>query len=241
VGATTIAVNLALQLSESTQGHVALLDLNLRGGQSAIMLGARPGAGLRNALEHPDDTDALLLERVGIPVGERMRIIAADEPFEVDPAPTAAGVANILALLRQRFNVIIVDMPMPPSAAARQALLLARHAVMVMGPDVGSLHNAGQAKRMITGLIGSGRTLTVLNRADAPGALKPDLVVEGLGAAPDMVIPDLPKPLAQAANLGLPALRSCPALRRALAPLTQEISGVAQGGKRGLFRRLTGR
>ncbi len=241
VGATTIAVNLAVQLSETTQGHIALLDLNLRGGQAAIMLGAKPGPGLRNALEHPDDADALLLERVGIPIGERIRVIAADEPFENDPMPTAAGVANILAILRQRFNVIIVDMPMPPTAAERQALLLARHALMVIGPDVGSLHNAGQAKRMITGLIGSGRTLTILNRSDAPGTLKNDLVTEGLGVAPDMMIPDLQKPLAQAANLGLPALRSCPALRRALEPLTQEISGIALRGKSSLFQRLTGR
>ena len=241
VGATTIAVNLALQLSESTQGHIALLDLNLRGGQTAIMLGARPGPGLRNALEHPEDVDALLLERVAIPIGERIRVIAADEPFDTDPTPTAAGITSILTLLRQRFNVIIVDMPMPPSPADRQALLLARQAVLVLGPDVGSLHNAEQTKRMITGLIGGGRTLTVLNRADAPGALKTEMVTEGLGAAPDVIIPDLPKPLSQAANLGQPALRSCPALRRALAPLTQEISGIAQRGKGSLFRRLTGR
>lgn len=241
VGATTIAVNLALHLAESTQGHIAVLDLNLRGGQSAIMLGVRPGPGLRNALEHPDDTDALLLERVGIPIGERLRIIAADESYDVDPAPTAAGVSNVLNLLRQRFNVIIVDMPLPANAAERQALLSARHALMVVGPDVGSLHNARQVRRMITGLIGSGRTLTVLNRSDAPGALKTDLIVEGLGAAPDVMIPDLSKPLAQAANLGLPALKSCTPLRWALAPLTQEISGIAQRGKGGLFRRLTGR
>jgi pilus assembly protein CpaE len=238
VGATTVAVNLAMQVAEQTHGHVALLDLNLRGGQAAIMLGARPGAGLRNALERPDEADALLFERVAIPIGDRLRIIAADETFDTDPMPTAAGVANILTLLQQRFNVIIVDMPMPPSAAERQALLLARQALLVMGPDIGSLHNAEQAKRMITALIGGGRTLTVLNRADAPGALKMDFILEGLGSPPDAIIPNLAKPLARAANLGRPALRESPALQKALGPLTQEISGVAQRGGGGLFRRL---
>jgi pilus assembly protein CpaE len=241
VGATTVAVNLALHLAETTRGHVALLDLKLRGGQVAMMLGGRPGTGLRNALERPEDADTLLLERVAIPIGDRVRVFAADEGFDSDPAPTATGVAHILGLLRQRFNVIVVDVPMPPSPAERQALVLARHALVVMGPDVGSLHNAELTRQMITGLIGGGRTMTVVNRAGLPGALKRDLIAEGLGAPPDIVIPDLPKPLARAANLGRPALEESAALRRALAPLTQEISGIAQRRKGGLFGRLFGR
>jgi pilus assembly protein CpaE len=68
--------------------------------------------------------------------------------------------------------------------------------------------------------------MTVLNRAGAPGLLKTKLVEEGLGAAPDVVVPDLPNQLPRAANLGRPALRESAALRRALAPLTQEVSAV---------------
>ena len=40
----------------------------LRGGTAAMMLGARPGSGMRAALEEPDRVDALFLDRVGIPV-----------------------------------------------------------------------------------------------------------------------------------------------------------------------------
>jgi pilus assembly protein CpaE len=64
-------------------------------------------------------------------------------------------------------------------------------------------------------------------------------VAEGLGAKPDVIIPDLPKQLPRAANLGRPALTESAALRRALAPLTQEISGIEQRLKRGgLFGRM---
>jgi len=241
VGTTTVAVNLALQISEQTRGHVALLDLHLRGGHAAMMLGARPGAGLRLALEDPDRADSLFLERVAFPVGDRLRVIAAEEPFEADPEPSPAGITRVLELLRQRFNVIVVDLPTPPSPAERQVLLLARHALVVFGPDVGSLRDAEQARRMITAHIGSGRTMMVLNRAKMPGALKQELIQEGLGGKPEVVIPDLPRQLPRAANLGRPALRDSSALRRALAPLTQEISGinVRQGGSLigRLFRR----
>ncbi len=225
-GATTIAVNLALQVSEQTRSHVALLDLHLRGGHAAMMLGARPGPGLRAALEDPEHVDGLLLDRVAISVGDRMRIIAADEPIEADPTPTAAGITRVLKLLRQRFNVIIIDMPIPPTSAEREALLLARQALIVLNPDVASLRDAQQAKRMINTQIGAGRILSVLNRATMPGALSLAMVEEGLGEKPEVIIPDLSKQLMRAANLGRPALNDCSALGRALTPLTQEISGV---------------
>ena len=231
VGGTTVAVNLALQVSQQTRGHVALLDLNLRGGHAAMMLGVSPGAGLRLALEEPGRVDGLLLERTAIGVGERLRVIAADEPFDSEPSPTAAGVQRVMDLLRQRFNVIIVDLPMPPSPAERQVLLLARQVLMVLGPDVGSLRDAQHVRRLIAAHVGAGRTMTVLNRATMPSALKASLMEEGLGAKPEVVIPDLPH-LVRSANLGVPALAGSAALRRALAPLTQEISGIEQKRKR---------
>src|SRR5262249_24607632 len=63
VGATSIAINLALQLAETTKAKVALLDLHLQGGETAVMLGVRPGPGLRIALENPARADTLFLER----------------------------------------------------------------------------------------------------------------------------------------------------------------------------------
>ena len=69
VGATTIAVNTALELARLAKGHIALLDLHLQGGAAALMLSARPGPGLRIALEDPERADALFLERTAIAVG----------------------------------------------------------------------------------------------------------------------------------------------------------------------------
>lgn len=242
VGATTVAVNLALQVAERTRGQVAVLDLHLRGGHAAMMMGVRATPGLRLALEEPQRTDALLLERIALPVGDRLHVIAAEEAFDSDPTPTPEGVARVMELLRQRFNVVVVDMPIRPSAAERQALLVARHALVVLGPDLASLRDGEQTRRMISEMIGAGRTMMVLNRANTPGALQMAMVKEALGTLPDAVIPDLPRVLPQAANMGSPALSRSTALQRALAPVTQEISGVGTRGGRGsligrLFRR----
>ena len=226
VGTTTIAVNLALQVANETRSHVALLDLHLRGGHAAMLLGEQPVPGLRAALENPEHVDGLLLDRVAIAIGDRLRVIAAEEPMDSEPAPTPAGVKQVVNLLRQRFNVIIIDMPMPPSAAEREALLLARQALLVLNPEVASLRDAQQIKRLINAQIGGGRILTILNKSTMPGALSLDMVKQGLGSKPEVIIPDLAKALVRSANLGKPAVHECQPLSRALMPLTQEASGA---------------
>ncbi|GGC50884.1 pilus assembly protein CpaE [Siccirubricoccus deserti] len=240
-GATTVAVNLAVQLSEASRGHVALLDLHLRGGTAGLMLGVRPGTGLRVALEQPDRVDALFLERAGIPIDDRLRLVAAEEPMDSLPQPAEVGVQRVLEMLRQRFNFIVVDLPMPPGPAERAVLAAARHCVLVLGPDIAGIRDT-LALRKLLGTSGSSRATIVLNRAGLPGSLKPKLIEEGLGAPPDVTIPDLPRHLPRAANLGRPASRETPALRRAMAPLLQEIATVpVAGAKASLLGRLFGR
>ncbi|PZW48411.1 pilus assembly protein CpaE [Humitalea rosea] len=239
-GATTIAVNLAVQLSESSRGHVALLDLHLRGGTAGLMLGVRPGTGLRVALEEPDRVDALFLDRVGIPIDDRLRLIAADEPMDSMPKPSEVGVQRVLEMLRHRFNFVVLDLPMPPTPAGMIALAAARHCVLVLGPDIAGIRDT-LALRKLVNTGGSSRATIVLNRAGLPGGLKLKLVEEGLGMAPDVVIPDLPRHLPRAANLGRPAVRETPALRRAMEPLMQEIAAVAASGiPSSFFARLFG-
>jgi pilus assembly protein CpaE len=240
-GTTTVAVNLALQLADAGHGHVALMDLHLRGGTCAMMLGARCGAGLRIALEDPDRVDALFLDRSAVPVEERVRLIAAEEPMEAAPRPTEVGVQRVLEMLKLRFNHVVVDIRMPPGAIERQVMSMARHKVLVTVPHVAGLRDA-VALRALMRTEGSAGVLTVLNRAGQPGGMTMKLVEEGLGAPPDAVIPDLPRQLPRAANLGRPALRETPALRRALAPLAREILAVRAVAERtSLLDRLLGR
>lgn len=240
-GATTVAVNLAVQLTETGRGHVALLDLHLRGGTAGMMLGVRPGTGLRVALEEPDRVDALFLDRVGIPIGDRLRLIAAEEPMESMPRPAEVGVQRVMEMLRHRFNYVVIDLPMPPGPAERIALAAARHCVLVFGPDIAGIRDA-LALRKLVGIGASSRATLVLNRAGMPGGLKGKLIEEGLGAPPDVMIPDLPRQLPNAANLGRPASRESPVLRRAMAPLMQEIVGApASEAAVSLLGRLFGR
>jgi pilus assembly protein CpaE len=244
VGTTTVAVNLALQLSAATRGHVALLDLHLRQGAAALMLGVKPVGGLRLALEQPGRADALFLDRVAVEINERLRLIAAEESLEGMPSPTPDGMRGVVDLLRGRFNYVVMDVPMPATLAEMQALRTARHLLVVMAPDLAGIRDADRLRHLAAGL-GISNTTIVLNRLGMPGGLKMPLMEQGLGGKPTVQIPELGKQLGRAANLGKPALGECTPFRKAMALLAQEVSGAAahrmQAGGQSFLARMLGR
>ena len=246
VGATTLAVNSILQLAGMSQnqsvGQLALLDLHLQDGSAAMMLGARPGTGLRVALEDPTRSDALFLERATIAIDQRLHLVAADEASDSAAPVTSEGVVHVFDVLRRRFNFIFVDVPMPVPPEMRMVLRLAWHVVVVLHPDLPGLRDAHALRQAATQAAGTDRVFTVLNRADMRGALKRDLVERGLGRAPDFVIPDLGGRMTEAVNLGKPALTHVPALRRHVLPLVREVVGLpAETPGRWLLSRLVSR
>lgn len=236
-GATSIAINLALQLAETTKAKVALLDLHLQGGETAVMLGVRPGPGLRIALENPMRADTLFLERAAIEVNERVCLVSADEDLDAQLEITEAGVRHVLGLLRQRFNYIVVDVPVPFPPSIYPVITLSRHVMVLLEAEVTGLRNAHALRAAVTNIAGKDRVFTLLNRAGRPGGLPRAAVVKALGAEPDIVVPDLGKGMTEAVNLGIPALKHVRKLRRHLTPIVREISGV--GAERdGWWRRV---
>jgi pilus assembly protein CpaE len=238
-GATSIAINLALQLAETTKAKVALLDLHLQGGETAVMLGVRPGPGLRIALENPMRADTLFLERAAISVNERVCLISADEDLDARLNITEAGVRHVLGLLRQRFNYVVVDMPVPFPPSLNPVITFSRHVLVLLEAEVTGLRNAHALRAAVTSIAGRDRVFTLLNRANRAGGLPRATIVKALGAEPDMVIPDLGKRMTEAVNLGIPALKHVSGLRRHLAPVVREITGVG-AERKGRLRRLLG-
>jgi pilus assembly protein CpaE len=225
-GSTTIAVSTAIELARVAKGSVVLLDLNLQQGAAALMLGAHPGPGLRIALEDPAQADTLLLERTAIQIEPRMCLIAADESLESGISITEAGVTQLLSLVRRKFNFIVVDLPMPLRPELHQVLTLARQVVLVLEPDVASLRNARVIRQLATTMSGADRVVNVLNRANMKGGLPRPVVEKALGSPLSLVIPELGKRMPESMNVGIPAIRRVPALRKLLAPLIREIAGI---------------
>jgi pilus assembly protein CpaE len=241
VGASTIAANLAWHLGEEARRHTVLFDADLHGGGAALLLGARTTNGLRTALEHPERVDELFVERTAQPVGDRLHVLAAEEkPGEAVVALPGAA-ARLIAMLRRRYNFVVVDLPARSAPAAREVLDMAHQRVLVTDPSLAGAREMLRYAAIPNAPTQSRRAFTVLNRAGQPGMLTAAQVKEAMGEEPDLVIPWLPKVLPAAADLGEAAGARRGPFRAGLLKLVQEVASIRAEGeeaeKKGLFAR----
>ena len=205
VGASTIATNLAWFFGVTARKHTVLLDADLHFGVTSFLLNVPPGKGLCTALQTPDRIDTLLAERAAQPVTDRLHVLAGQEPLGEahEHAPRAAEALS--EALRRRYNFIIADVAFRPLALNRELLDLAFRRVLVMDPTLASIRDALRMMAMRPGPAQTRRPIIVLNRQGLPGALNRRQFEDALKAKVDIVIPDLPKQVGQAATLGKPA------------------------------------
>jgi pilus assembly protein CpaE len=150
---------------------------------------------------------------------------------------TEAGIQHVLRLLRKRFNYIVVDVPVPLTPAIQPVIALSRHVLVLLEAEVTGLRNARALHAAVSMISSKNKVFTVLNRSTRAGGLPLDAIVKGLEAQPDIMIPDLGSGMTQAVNRGVPAIRHVPKLRRYLAPIVREITGMETAGADGWFGR----
>lgn len=234
-GASLIAANLAWHLGVERNRHTVLLDADLHRGTGAFLLNTPPSPGLQSALETPERIDALLAERAAQPVSERLHVLASEAALGTTPGYSEGAAASLMAALRRRYNFIVADVPFTGAQFNRDLLDLANQRVIVMLPSLVSIRDALRLLGLKVATKQAERPVLVLNRLGMPGGLLRRQVEETLGAKVDLAIPDLPRVVSNATNLGEPAAAARSALRTAILELTGQVasSGLLDAGKRG--------
>ncbi|MDB5366086.1 MAG: two-component response regulator [Rhodospirillales bacterium] len=236
IGATTIAVNLAWYLANVRARRVALLDLDLQGGDCAMMLESKPGPGLREALENPHRIDDRLLERTLIACGEHLFVLSAEEPLREELRFEPEAVQILIAALQTKFHYVIVDLPRAPSAIGQRAIDLAAIRIIVADETIRS---AREIVRM-RGLLGDASTerdnLLVVNRSGErrPGFIPHKDFAGAIEMQPIVEIPVQNLATGTPATYGKPAAAGRGKMAEAMASLAVEVSGrhAVKSGRR---------
>ena len=250
VGASTIAVNLAWYFGVAARRHTVLLDSDLHFGTASFLLNVPPGRGLSAALQAPERIDTLLAERAATPVDDRLHVLATQEPLGDMPdiAPRTADL--LMHALRRRYNFIVADVPFRPLPLNRELMDLAHRRILVMEPTLAGVRDALRLTSMRC--VGhNSRPILVLNRVGLPGGLNRRQIEEALKQKIDVAIPDLPKPIGQAATLGKPAAAVKGPFQTAIKELSDQVAGsrlleatddafLSKSGKKGIFAKLFG-
>ncbi|MEJ7833479.1 MAG: AAA family ATPase [Nocardioides sp.] len=184
VGKTTMAVNLALALTEHGAHRVCLVDLDLAFGDVAITMQLFPSHSIEQAVGSEDSIDLQLLDGLLTRHQDSLMVLAAPAHPDVRERVTPVLVSRILRTLREGFDYIVVDTAPALDDQTLTALDETDECVIVATLDVPTLKNVKVALETLEVLdIARGHRHLLLNRADDAVGIGVDKVEAILGMA----------------------------------------------------------
>lgn len=199
VGTTTVAVNLAATFARDFNQPTALLDLDPYFGCTALAMDLMPGRGLRDALEKPDRVDALFLERVMVKPFSHLSVLSAEEALTETIAMQANAGEMVMAALREKFQIIVADVPRQMNPLTRHILSQADQVILVAEPQVTALRDSLRLKDYLVDGLKRPAPLVVLNRV-------------GLSSANEITARDFEKNYGHAVSASLPFMHEAVAV-----------------------------
>jgi pilus assembly protein CpaE len=210
-GASTLAVNLALSLS-NLWGRTILLDLTMTAGQVALMLNMnlrRTWVDIARFKAGEVDMDSL--QSVISRHDSGLSFIAA--PTFPDEGEFLRGdnLATVLSLLKKQYDYIIADLPHDFSEVALTALDAADLILMVGTPDMASIRATAAALDSYTKLgYPKEKIRPLLNAIFPRSSLSREKIEAAMGMDFVASIPHVPDVVVEAINLGRPLVHEKP-------------------------------
>ena len=224
-GATLVACQLAAALHARGE-RTAVVDLNLPLGDVALHFDVHPAYTLANIGRESDKLDSTYLRTLLQGRPEGVQILAAPSHAEEADLVRGIHVDRVLALLRQDFDWVIVDVSRDWGERTVRALDLADQILLVTLLDVPTLSHTRQHMDLLARLGHAGDRVRLLtNRHGAGESVSDRDLVEFLDREPDFRIPNDYRVSVEAVNRGLSVAEVAPrsAVSRSFAELAESL------------------
>jgi pilus assembly protein CpaE len=223
VGKTTLAVNLAIALSDKGRKRVCVVDLDLGFGDIAITLQLIPARTIADTVHFESGLDFGVLEPLLTPHGTGISALVAPVQPDAKDAIPASLVGRILNLLKANFDFVVVDTAPTFDEFVLQAFDETDQLLLVTTLDVPTLKNVKIAVETLDLLnFPKPRRHLVLNRADDKVGLSAEEVESTLAMKIEVSIPTSSQ-VANATNSGEPITSALPKH-----PVSQAVTRMAQ-------------
>ena len=245
IGTTTIAASVAWYFVNEFHQRAALVDLDLHFGTLALSLDLEPGRGLREALEHPERIDDLLLSSAMASAGDRLKVLASEESLDENLQFHPSSLEPLFGALGNDFDQLVIDLPRRLDDFGRFIFGNADQLVLVTDMSLPGLRDTLRLVDLSKRVGVRNPPLVVASQVGAPhrGEISQREFERGLGAQIDHMVSFDPKAAVTMAHEGkaLPdAARSSKAAEEIL-QLAQRLSGREAAGKKRVARGLLGR
>lgn len=230
VGKTTMAVNIALALSDRGARQVCLIDMDLAFGDVAITMQLFPSHSIEHAIGGEDTLDYGALDGLLTRHESGLMVLAAPSLPDAHDRVTPTLVTRMIRTLKEKFDYVVIDTAPAFDEQTLTALDETDEIVMVATLDVPTLKNVKVALETLDMLgVAPDRRHLLLNRADDAVGIGAEKV-EAILNMPIAVQMATSIDIAAATNAGRPIVLSSPdhPSSRAVRALAGTLSGFAQ-------------
>ncbi len=248
-GASVLACNLAVEISRSGRGRVALVDMDLHRGQLAAMLDVFPTYNILDVCPlEGDDFDAGRLESALLKHDSGVRLLARPkELIDDDLRLLRSAAPEILHGLQDTFDYILVDFDLQQDVTGGRLSRMADEVLLVSQPVISSIRNASEIIQTFDAQgLDLDRLRLVLSRVPRKlGSVRIDSVEKSLKRNVFWEVPEDYVGVSESVNLGVPlgehatsSKTRCSIRDLALAVTRADSGGASADKKVGLFKRM---
>jgi pilus assembly protein CpaE len=238
-GATTMAINIAASLAETSSARVALIDLDWPLGDAAAFLNIKPRFTVADAIASAARLDSVLLESY-MQKHDRFHVLPGLEEFATGDVFDPNAVAQLLEVVTQTYTYAVVDLPLSvPRPLFQMATSMSSAIVAVVTPDLLSLRRTERLLRVLSGFDLSDRVRLVLNRSHKSDEITDGDIEKALRQPIASKVGNDYHACLEAINSGRAILAtSNKSLARNYRELAGQLTGQSQDKRRGLLSLL---
>jgi pilus assembly protein CpaE len=165
VGATTVAVNLGVQLSTFARKRVALLDFARPLGNVHLLLDLHPKFGVRDAVDNMDRLDSHFFSGLLTRHKTKLEILGGATQAEEWQNIAIAPLERVVNVAQNAFDMVLLDMGSQFSSEWISILRMARMILLVAEANVPALWTMERRMLALKGFgIEPDRTRVIINR-----------------------------------------------------------------------------
>jgi len=241
LGATTLAVNLAVQLAKVAQGNVALADLDLQRGDCAAFLNLTPSQSIATLAASGSAIDDLILFSTLIRHNSGLSLLAAPQHIEEADEVDASVTESVISRMRQRFRFTVVDTARTLTANTAAVLAHSDRVLIVTDLSLPGVRATHRLSGVLRGLSVDRDGLDLVIMAGEHDMVPVADASRAIGKPPLATLPRDAAAAAGAMNAGAPLNGPKPSpLLVAIIDLATKLAGVTSTGpaKRSLWRQI---
>jgi pilus assembly protein CpaE len=210
LGATTLAVNLAVCLAESTPGETLLIELNTSQSDAVAFLDLRPRYSVADALENVERIDESFLRGLLAKHASGLWVLPA--PSRREPLRLSRERVQVsLDLIRSHFDRIVLDLWHDLDEGTAAALEASDTILFLTTANVSALRGGGAAVAALRHLgIDPARMRAVLMRDGTGEDVTAKDASEALGLSISWKVPNDYRAVVAAINSGRPVVTTSP-------------------------------